>query len=95
MKIKKYWKPKVDLARLGPQMFEWTKAKGDEASHVTLRGKEYDYACLIDTTHTKRDNLDKAKTSCYNWARLGWPNWTWRREGDSITAPTRVEGHRW
>jgi len=40
MKVTKYSKPKVDLTRLGPQMLEGTKAKGDEASHVTLRGKK-------------------------------------------------------
>jgi len=55
-------------------MLEWTKARGDEARCETLVGKELQLCFLIDTTHTKLDNLDKLGISCCNLARHGSPN---------------------
>jgi len=72
IKVSKYWNPKLDLTRLGPQMSEWTKVKGDEACYETLLGKElqFYFPKWQDSQH-KLDKLDKLGTSCCILARLG------------------------
>jgi len=89
IKVTKYWNPKLDLTRLGPQMSEWTNAKGDETRCKTLIGKEL-RLCFpkLHDSQDKLDNLERLGTSCCILARLGWPNCAWRRDGESITVPT-------
>jgi len=76
-------------------MSEWIKTKGDEARCETFLGKEL-WLCFPKwhVSQDKLDNLERLGTSYCTSERLGWPNYAWRRDGESITVLTCADVRR-
>ena len=98
MKVTKYWNPKVDAVRHGPQTSVWTSSKGYFARLFKRFGNET-RVCFPSwhDSYASDDKVEKRGTIFWNLERLGWPRRLWmRREASMEMQASGDEGDvRW